>query len=201
MKKILICLGLSMVLWLTLVGTALAHVTVAPETSKPAAFETYTIKAPTEKEIPAVGLRLILPAGFQYDSAGVKPGWKIETVKKGDTVTEVSWSGGSIPPEQFDNFQIMGQNPPKSTTLVWKAYQTYADGSVIAWSEKANPKKESDENFHPAAETKISEQAASLPAGSSTQSGGQSSSPVLPVAAIIIAIVALIAALVNRQTK
>lgn len=202
MKKTLLVASFIMAMLLVVSGSASAHVAVSPDTGKPAAFETYTFKAPSEKEIPAIGLRLVLPAGFKYDSVGVKPGWKIDTVKKGDTVSEISWTGGSVPPEQFDTFQIMGQNPPKPTTLAWKAYQTYADGSVIAWTEKANPKKEGDESFHPASETKISEQsAAASPAGNSQASGNQGSSPVLPVAAIVISIAALIVAFVSRQSK
>lgn len=113
---------------------ASAHVVVKPAEAGVASFQTFTMGVPSEKPLATVGLRLLMPAGLDYVTPTVKPGWKI-TVKKDNagTVTEIDWTGGRIPTGQRDDFTFSAKVPATETVIAWKAYQTYSDGSVVAW--------------------------------------------------------------------
>ncbi len=106
-----------------------------------ATSQIFTVNVPTEKENPTVAVKLVLPEGLQRVSPIVKPGWTVATRKTGDgegaNVTEISWAGGQIPAEQRDLFTFSAQAPASETTLVWKTYQTYQDGTVKAWEKEA----------------------------------------------------------------
>lgn len=117
-----------------------AHVVVRPEEVGIGKFQTFSISVPNEKAIPTVGIRLVIPSGLKHVSPTVKTGWTIETKKDGENVTEIVWSGGSIPAERRDDFSFSAQTPAEATTLAWKAYQVYSDGTVVAWDQ--NPDEE-----------------------------------------------------------
>ncbi len=125
-----------------------AHVVVKPGQAGVATFQTFTIGVPNEKDNPTVALRLVVPDGLNHISPNVKPGWKIEIKKEGEgesaKVTEISWTGGSIPEGQRDDFLFSGQVPAEGTTLTWKAYQTYQDGSVVSWDQDAKDMPDED---------------------------------------------------------
>ncbi len=141
MKRSFIVAGLVTSFMLLGVGSIQAHVTVRPKEALIAAFQTFTIGVPNEKEIPTTGMRLVMPEGLNHVSPNVKPGWKIEIKKTGEgeeaKVTEVIWSGGSVPAGQRDEFLFSAQVPASPTTLQWKAYQTYSDGTVVAWDQES----------------------------------------------------------------
>ena len=48
---------------------------------------------------------------------------------------EIDWTGGSIPAGERDEFNFQAQVPATPTTLDWKAYQTYSDGSIVTWDQ------------------------------------------------------------------
>lgn len=172
------------------VSSASAHVVVKPAQVGIGAFQTFTIGVPVEKELATVGLRLVVPEGLNYVTPNVKPGWKIDVKKepvtkdgkqamsedgdeKVERVSEISWTGGNIPAGQRDEFLFSAQVPASSTIIPWKAYQTYADGSVVAWDASAkavadqkkvmdeamkkdpNMKMDASEDLHPYSETKV----------------------------------------------
>jgi uncharacterized protein YcnI len=127
-------------------SAALAHVSVKPAQVGVGAFQTFTVSVPSEKPVPTVGLRVIIPAGLEHISPTVKPGWTINLVHGEETtetsepgheaeevVKEIVWTGGSIPAEFRDEFTFSAKVPASETSIVWKAYQTYRDGSVVGW--------------------------------------------------------------------
>ncbi|MFC4636739.1 DUF1775 domain-containing protein [Deinococcus hohokamensis] len=136
-------------LWLSV---AAAHATVRTETglaeSKPAASETYRLNVPTEKDISTTEVRLIVPAGVTITRFQVMPGFT-RTVKKNAAglITEVIWKG-RIGPMEYARFFFSARNPEAATTLSWKVYQTYSDGSVVAWDD-------SDAQQFPASKTTV----------------------------------------------
>ena len=143
------------------VNSVFAHASVKPNQVGAAERINFTLAVPTEEEDPTVQVRLVLPEGLQSVSPLVKPGWNIQLKKTGEgeeaKVTEIIWSGGSIPAEQRDEFVFSAQAPAEETTLVWKAYQTYGDGDIVAWENdpkvvqeytKNNPPKEGQEDDH-----------------------------------------------------
>jgi uncharacterized protein YcnI len=146
MKKIL---SVS-ILGLLLAVTVSAHVTVNPRSVGVAARQVFTISVPNEKDMATTGVRLVLPENIESATPTVKPGWRIEikNVPTGNKVTdhhgmevdemrptEIVWTGGSIPQGQRDEFTFASRAPAGESKLAWKAYQTYSDGSVVAWDQ------------------------------------------------------------------
>lgn len=113
---------------------ASAHVSVKPAQVGVGAFQTFTVSVPSEKPIATTKVRLVLPEGLHHVSPTVKPGWNISLVKIGEDVKEIVWANGNIPAEFRDEFTFSVQVPSEATEITWKAYQTYRDGSVVAWA-------------------------------------------------------------------
>lgn len=112
-------------------AVASAHVTVSPASSSTGAWETYTLKVPSEKEIATVQVDLRIPAGAAFKQYEATPGWDVTV--EGD---KVSWTanGDGIQAGQFQRFYFTVQNPATAGDIAWNAYQHYADGSVVQWS-------------------------------------------------------------------
>ncbi len=123
-----------------------AHVAVKPSEVGVGEFQTYTMSVPNEKEIAVTSLRVVVPTGVKEVSPTVKPGWEVTTKKSGDVITEIDWNGGTVPAGMRDDFTFSAQAPAKSTTLAWKAYQTYEDGTTVAWDQKPSSTKGDDES-------------------------------------------------------
>ncbi|MBX4188103.1 MAG: YcnI family protein [Candidatus Doudnabacteria bacterium] len=206
MKKIAIILP---VFGLLLAGVASAHVTVSPKEVGVGKFQTFSISVPSEKEIATVGLRLVLPPGVEHVSPTVKPGWTIKTVSQDNVVsedgheaiTEIIWTGGSIPGEYRDDFTFSVKVPSKEGVLAWKAYQTYKDGSVVEWDlgpgEQQPKNTDGSSNYStkgPYSETKIINDLA--PAKQNQNSGMAKSkymgdSMILSILSVLISVFAL----------
>jgi uncharacterized protein YcnI len=116
-----------------------AHVTVKPNQVGVGVFQSFSVGVPVEKDVPTVGVRLVIPEGLEYVTPNVKPGWKITVTKDGTgedaKVTEINWTGGSIPAGQRDDFVFSAKAPIAATNVSWKAYQTYRDGTVVSWDQ------------------------------------------------------------------
>jgi len=175
-----------------------AHVTVKPAQVGAAAFQTFTIGVPNEKDIPTVALRLVIPDGLHHVSPNVKPGWNVTVKKTGDgedaMVTEINWTGGSIPSGQRDDFLFSAQVPATETKLQWKAYQTYQGGQIVSWDQAPvtnmsdeDKEKMEQQGLGPYSETSIVNDLKPAP----TDSAPTSSSNTLSIAALAISVVAL----------
>ncbi len=164
MKKIIAILP---VLALFIAGSASAHVTVKPSEAGVGSFQTFSISVPSEKDMPTTGIRLVVPEGLEHVSPTVKPGWNIRLVQEGEgdhgnVVKEVIWTGGSIPANFRDDFTFSAKVPGQESTLLWKAYQTYRDGTVVAWELAPNQEQPKNTDgssdfsqFGPASQTKV----------------------------------------------
>src|SRR5262245_35655513 len=60
---------------------ASAHVVVKPSQVGTAAYQTFDMGVPAEKDLPTVGLKLILPSGLNEVTPNVKNGWQVHVVK------------------------------------------------------------------------------------------------------------------------
>lgn len=210
MKKLIFVLGFAVVAFLTSAGIASAHVTVKPGEVGIGERLNFVVSVPTEEVDPTVQVRLVIPEGVESVRPNAKSGWKIELKKTGEgdnmRVSEIIWSGGQIPAEQRDEFVFSAQAPSAATMLVWKAYQTYGDGDVVAWDNdpavveeytKNNPPKD-DEHDHdapkPWSETKVVDDLQGESTGSESLTAASSSDKNLLYVSIGLSILALIVA-------
>ena len=135
---------------LAIAATASAHVTVSPTSLPQGATAELTFKVPNEEsKANTVELQLQIPTAYPIAQVLAKPvpGWTITehtvTLAKPLTtddgtftsaVDEIDWTGGSIPPGEYQDFQISVDPLPTDTTqLVFKAVQTYSDGDIVRW--------------------------------------------------------------------
>ncbi len=211
MKKILLSVTSAIVALFISIVPSFAHVVVKPSQIGVAARQVFTVSVPNEKDNPTIALRLVIPTGLKSVTPNVKPGWTIDIKKTGEgenaTVTEIDWTGGSIPVDQRDEFYFQAQTPSKEITLNWKAYQTYEDGTVVSWDQNPDSMKTmSDEqmeenekkNLGPYSQTKIVNDLAGENTPESTSSKlietekKSSQAMTLSLAALALSVVALI---------
>jgi uncharacterized protein YcnI len=126
---------------------ASAHVVLDPNEAV-VGEQTYSINAPNEKDIPTVELRLVVPDNVFVTGILPVPGWnyttKTEKVPQAttadgdqlptDRIKEIDWAG-SFGAGQYQVFGIATYYGGDPTQLVWKAYQTYSDGTIVAWDD------------------------------------------------------------------
>jgi uncharacterized protein YcnI len=138
---------------------AFAHVTVDPSTAPQGAEVTLGFRVPNEMaNAGTVRVQVFFPSNHPVlgvDPQSV-PGWHdtIHTasldppVRTDDGllteyVSEVDWAGGPIQPGHFQNFYVLAQSLPSGTNeVVFKALQTYSNGTVVRWIDpvsSANP--------------------------------------------------------------
>jgi uncharacterized protein YcnI len=134
MKRLLF--GMSGVLsaMLAVSTPAWAHVVVSPEVVTAGDYEPLTLSVPTEKEIPTTKIRVEVPEGFLLSGVQPVPGWEHNFQEDGGVVRAVTFSGGEIRSQEFQQFLLQAQAPDKPGEYPWKAIQTYEDGSVVEWT-------------------------------------------------------------------
>src|ERR1700722_5338348 len=147
-------------------GVAAAHVTVSPESLPQGTDDAIlTFRVPNESATAAgTGLKIQFP--LTHPIVLVNPqagsGWQVNVIKSTlpkpiptddgtftSTTSEIDWSGSTIPVGQFGEFNVLAQGVPSGTSqLVFKAIQTYSDGTVVSWIEV--PSKAVPDPEHPA---------------------------------------------------
>lgn len=148
---------------------ALAHVKVSGTDADQGGYGVLTFRVPTESDTAATtDLLVTFPDDQPVLSVSTqpKPGWTAHVVKKKlatpqkdddgnditDYVSTVEWKAdtpqAAIPPNEFDMFSVSAGPLPKAATLALPAVQTYSDGKIVSWNEKAAPGQPEPE--HPA---------------------------------------------------
>ena len=124
LKTLVLAAGASLIV----ATSAAAHVTLNPEKAPAESFSRFVLRVPTEEDVPTVRLSVQLPEGLEVRFQP-KEGW--ERTQSGRVVT---WSGGEISPDEFDEFGLSFQVPnTPGETLTFPATQTYANGTVVRW--------------------------------------------------------------------
>jgi uncharacterized protein YcnI len=207
-------------------GVAAAHVTVSPSSlPKGTSDAVLTFRVPNESSTAdVVGLRVQFP--LAHPIVLVNPeagsGWNVSvhsarlpkpiTTDDGtftSTTSEIDWTGGSIPVGQFGAFDVLAQGIPTGTSqLVFKAIQSYSDGTIVSWIDV--PNRAVPDPAHPAPTitlTASSMRAAAVPAPTQASSGAtavvpSSGSNALDVAALVLsgfaAVLAMLAVWLGR---
>ena len=116
-------------------GVANAHVTVWPRESAAGASDLYTLRVPSERDVPTISVRVEFPPAATVSRFAPSPGWQRQVDRdSAGRITAVSWSGGQIAADEIGLFQFTARNASTPGAIAWKAYQTYADGSVVEWT-------------------------------------------------------------------
>jgi periplasmic copper chaperone A len=194
-------------------AAAEAHVTLQPNEAPEGAYTVLDVRVPNESDSSnTTKVAVQFPEGFADVSYQEVPGWKTEVVhyklKKPietddgpvtEGVKEVIFSGGKLPPGQFQDFPLSVQIPGKAgEKLTFKAVQTYED-EVVRWIG-------APETEHPAPQvtvlppkeagqttTAVAAKGEAVPAATESSDGG-SSDKGLAIAALVVAVIALLGA-------
>jgi uncharacterized protein YcnI len=144
-----------------------AHVSVVPDTAKKGSEQILSFSVPNEEQAAnTVKLEIILPTKSPIASVATQPlpGWAVVTktsklakpIQTDDgevtqAVTDISWTAtdGGLKPGEFQLFTISaGPLPTNTNRLVFKAIQTYSDGTTVNWIQATV--KGAPEPDHPA---------------------------------------------------
>lgn len=119
-------------------GMASAHVRVEPSQVAQNAYQVFTIRIPSENEgVNTTQVKLDVPADVEVSRFEPYPGWSSEVEKDQDgKIVAVTWKseGTGIGQTEFVQFNFQGHVAEAAKELVWKAHQTYSDGTVVDWS-------------------------------------------------------------------
>jgi uncharacterized protein YcnI len=124
---------------LVLASAAGAHVTVNPGTAKAGSFARFAIRVPNERPRAATTrLTVQLPAGLEFVSFQVKPGWRRTVTMQGSRIATVTWTATSssarIRPGEFDEFGLSARVPNRrGGVLVFPSLQRYSNGETVRW--------------------------------------------------------------------
>jgi uncharacterized protein YcnI len=109
-------------------------------------------------------VKVQIPAGFTSVKAQAKAGWQVATVKAdGTNVSEVIWSGGSLPDSQFDDFGISVKFPTAPGVYYAPVVQMCGSASA-AWVQIPAAGENSHSLKSPAPSVKVLDKAPVIPA-------------------------------------
>jgi uncharacterized protein YcnI len=199
---------------------ASAHVTVSPSAVPKGTDDVIlTFRVPNESTTASVvGLKIQFPVAHPIVLVNPEAGsgWQVNVVKSQlpkpvttddgtftSITSEIDWSGGSIAVGQFGEFNVLAQGIPTDTDqLVFKAIQTYSDGTVVSWIQV--PNKAVPDPPHPAPTITLTSgggsgaaTATTAPAVAAPSASGPSGSDInaISIAALILGGAAVIVAL------
>lgn len=149
-------------------GSAMAHVSLETKQAPVGASYKAVFSVPHGCDgSPTTEVRIDIPEGVIAVKPMPKPGWTL-SLKKGDYarsyafyhgaaknagVKQVTWSGGELPDEFFDQFVlssfVAGELPP-DTKLTFPVTQKCANGEELAWTQVPDEGQDAHSLEHPA---------------------------------------------------
>lgn len=176
-------------------GLASAHVVVTPDKVGIGKETIFSISVPNEQGTPVVSVKLLIPDGVTNVVPTEKSGWTTQITQSSDKdpkISSISWSSGSIPIGQRDDFTFSAQVPGSPTSLNWKAFQTYGDGTTVHWDQVPNGKDDSTVDAGPYSTTLVVDD---LSNAASTNSSSTNNN--VAIIALIIGLIALAISVIN----
>jgi uncharacterized protein len=195
-------------------AAAQAHVTLQPNEAPEGAYTVLDVRVPNESDSEnTTKVAVQFPEGFGDVSFQAVPGWNVKVVHQKlkkpiqtddgpvtEGVREVIFSGGKLPPGEFQDFPLSLQIPGKAgEELTFKAVQTY-EKEVVRWIG-------APETEHPAPQVLVtppkepggatiagSKDLELKPSGASEPGSGGSGDKGLAIAALVVAVIALLGA-------
>jgi uncharacterized protein len=203
-----------------LAAPASAHVSVSSDNAQQGGEGKVVFQVPDESDnATTTKVQVAFPTDTPFASVDVQPkaGWTFQTTTSklpqpittddGDQVTEavstVTWTaanGGGIKPGEFDEFAVSVGPLPNANSVVFKALQTYSDGSVVRWIDTPAPGGAEPEHpaptltLLPAGATNATAAAPASPApAAQTSSNQKNSSNTLSIIALVLGALGLLA--------
>src|SRR5262245_28333505 len=134
-----VSLVLALAALLAAAAGASAHVGVLPGEAPPGVSQAFTVRVPTERDVPTTVVRVDFPDGLVVSRFQPKPGWQREVQRSPQgQISSVTWSGGRIDPGEYEDFNFVARTPAQPGKLSFKAYQTYQGGEVVEWVQAEN---------------------------------------------------------------
>ena len=144
---------------------ASAHVTIEPPSAPKGTDAVISFVVPNEMEnANTTQVQVVFPTDHLIPDASTQPvaGWtprsqmahsdkplQTDHGTTNDYVQSITWSGGSIPPGQFQEFAIALGLPDDASSLTFKALQTYSNGQIVRWIETRGAGQPEPENPAP----------------------------------------------------
>ncbi|WP_019871039.1 YcnI family copper-binding membrane protein [Salinispora oceanensis] len=136
-------------------GPASAHITVDPKEATQGGYGRFAFRVPNESDTDSTTkVEIFLPENAPLGSVSTMlvPGWTAEVEKRtldepvevhGSQITEavakITWTAqpeAGIGPGTFQEFPVSVGPLPTVDTMVFKALQTYSDGTVVRWIDE-----------------------------------------------------------------
>ncbi|MCY9696161.1 YcnI family copper-binding membrane protein [Paenibacillus alginolyticus] len=184
-------------------GIASAHVSVLPKETTQGTYEMFTMRVPSEKETPTIKVDVkFSPDQVSVSRVEPKPGWKYEIVK--DTagkIAGVTWTatGEGLSATEFGEFNMQGKVADKVTSITWKAYQTYKDGSVAEWTGAPDAEKPASVTTVKPSTTSTDSHGNAATNTTENKSEGASKAPLyLSIIAVLLGVAAVVISLTKK---
>ncbi len=200
---------------------ASAHVTVSPDQAVVGQDATLSFSVPNEMaDANTVQVQLFMPTDHPIPSVSVEPvpGWtdtvvttKLPKPVQTDdgpvtqAVSEVTWSGGTIKPGEFQRFTISAGPLPAADQIEFKALQTYSNGQVVRWIQDTPKGGPEPDNPAPVV-TLVKGSAQELPASATTAASSSASTSdgtarALAIVGIVLGALGVVAAGITLLTR
>lgn len=179
-------------------AAASAHITVNPDEQPKGSYTKLNFRVPNESDTASTNqVQIDFPEGLDIGwRVRPMPEWDVEVEQDGEAVTSITWSGSTIGPGEFEEFEVSGGPLPEdSDSLEFGAIQSYDDGEVVRWIEPVEEGEEEPE--HPAPTLTLTAAEEEGGAGEETATGEAAAAVTdddggvdpLSVAAIVLALI------------
>jgi periplasmic copper chaperone A len=152
-NRIILFASCTTIALLTYTTSALAHISIHPNTVPAGAFATLDVRVPAEQQGAHVTkVDVLFPAGFTDVDYEAVPGWSVKVIERklatpihsdGETIeTEIAqlvwtWTGplGELGDGQFIQFPLSVAIPANASgkALEFRTVQRYSDGQTVHW--------------------------------------------------------------------
>jgi uncharacterized protein YcnI len=147
---------------LLVAAPASAHIQVRPAVAAPGDPVLFQVIVPNEKDAHTVEVTLQVPKDVLPFSFEDPAGWERTNKLASDgSIETVTWKG-ELAEDGFASFSFLASTPEQEGEIVWKALQTYDDGSTVRWI--GDP-----DSDNPAAVTTVSKSAPRQNAGGESE--------------------------------
>ncbi|PZG00157.1 YcnI family copper-binding membrane protein [Micromonospora deserti] len=163
-----VAVALGAVAVLGFAAPASAHVTVNPREATQGGYGRFAFRVPNESDTASTTkLEVVLPENAPVGSVSTMPvpGWTVTVEKRrvdppvevhgsqlSEAVSKLTWTAtgdAAVKPGQFQEFPVSMGPLPAVDRMVFKALQTYSDGTVVRWIEEPAPGAEEPESPAP----------------------------------------------------